>query len=442
MIFKRFSAMIMSAVLTVGSLGAVNVMAQEKAKIFIAGDSTACIYGSDDNYAVAREGWGMALSYMVKEDKAEVVDLALSGRSSKSFLLEDNYKTLMNDMQSGDYLIIQFGHNDEKADKPEESNDPTRIRHTTLEDTNTEGSFKNYLNKYYIEPAKAKGVTPILLTPVSRHEFDENGKCTDSHGEYDDAIRDLAKEVNVSCVDMTKLTSDLYDKEGKAQTQAYHAIFKSVEKGVYGHDDTHFNRFGALTVAELARTELLKLDGIKDVLRPSKTYTNNYTNRYTITRADFACVMARTLGADPVKDADKVFNDTDKTTNPDNIAYIQAAKDLGIIEGDEKGNFHPSTQLKFEDMVVMIVRTIKKAGLNPQNYGEVNIPHTKEYAKDSMNIFNYYFKNEMVGNIKADSNVDMISAFSMYVNVYDLIVQESENHEIKVQSAADIEKVE
>ncbi|MGN1318228.1 MAG: GDSL-type esterase/lipase family protein [Lachnospirales bacterium] len=439
MLFKKIQALALTTVMVFSGLGLVQTMAKDKAKIFIAGDSTACIYGRDDNYSVAREGWGMAFSYMVNEDKAEVVDLALSGRSSKSYIIEDNYKTLLNDMGEGDYLIIQFGHNDQKADKPEEANDPTRIRYTSDKgDKDTEGSFKHSLYVNFVLPAEERGATPILCTPVSRHDF-EDGKCTDSHGNYDDCIRELAKELNIPCVDMTTLTSDLYNLEGETQTQAYHAIYKDVEKGKYGHDDTHFNKYGALTVAELARGELLKIDGIKDLLRPAKTYTQTYTKYYTVKRADYAATMARILGAEPVEDADEVFIDTNKETNPNEIAYLQAAKDLGIIKGDDKGNFNPDTELKFEDMAIMTARTLAIAGFEPYDY-DYNIKNVRDFAKADANTVMYYFENVIVNDVKGDEAIDMVSAESMYVNLYDLIHEEADVE--KVQTLEEIEKVE
>lgn len=420
---KRFSALMISALMTVSGIGVVNVMAQNKTKIFIAGDSTACIYGSDDNYSVKREGWGMALPYMLYEDKAEVVNLAMSGRSSKSFTTEENYQTLLNDMSEGDFLIIQFGHNDAKKTKPED----LQNRYTSDQgDKETEGSFKNSLYKNYILKAQEKGAVPILVTPVSRNSFDENEVCEDSHGNYDDCVRELAEECSISCVDLTKLTSDLYTILGPTQTSMLHAIYKDPEKGKYGHDDTHFNKLGALTVAELARTELLKIDGIKDVLRPAKTYNKSYAKAYTVTRADYAAAMARILKADPVENPDNLFNDV-KSDN-ENAPYLQAAKELGIIKGDGKGNFNPDSPLKFSHLALMTCRTINKS-LDSANELEAAVAAVKDQFGDAI-----------VEDVKNDELIDIASAFSMYVNIYDLVTDSSKVE--KVQSAEEIEKVE
>ncbi len=424
---KRVSALMLSALMTISGIGAVNVMAQNKAKIFIAGDSTACIYESDDNYSVKREGWGMALPYMIYEDKAEVVNLAMSGRSSKSFTVEENYQTLLNDMGEGDYLIIQFGHNDAKKTKPEDLEN----RYTSDEgDKDTDGSFKNSLYKNYILKAQEKGAVPILVTPVSRNDFDENGVCKDTHGNYDDCVRELAEELNISCVDLTKLTSDLYTSLGKTQTNMLHAIYKDAEKGAYGHDDTHFNKLGALTVAELARGEFLKIDGIKDLVRPAKTYTQNFTKNYTVTRADYAVTMARILKADSVENADNVFNDV-KADN-ENAGYLQAAKDLGIIKGDDKNNFNPDLPLKFGDLALMTYRTINIGKSDSYSYSD-ELTQAVSALKDE-------FKDAIVDDVKNDELIDMASAFSMYVNVYDLVTDSSKVE--KIQTADEIEKVE
>ncbi len=432
MLFKRFSAFVLSAVMTISGIGAVNVMADDKVKIFIAGDSTACIYGIDDNYSVRREGWGMALPYLIYEDKAEVVDLAMSGRSSKSFTVEENYNTLLNDMGEGDYLIIQFGHNDAKKTKPEDLEN----RYTSDEgDKETEGSFKNSLYTNYILKAQEKGATPILMTPVSRNDFDENGVCTDSHGNYDDCVRELAQECGISCVDMTTLTADFYTSIGSTQTSAYHAIYKDAEKGKYGHDDTHYNKYGAITVANIARDELLKIDGIKDLLRPTGTYTTSYTKDYTVTREDYAATMARILKADPVENPGNVFNDI--SADDEDAVYLKAAKDLGIVKGDDKGNFNPDSPLKFSDLAIMTVRTIgDEADLKELSSAA---SYSEEIDK-AVKIVKSYFGDALVADVRADEYIDMASAFSMYVNIYDLVTDTSAVEE--VQTAEEIEKVE
>ena len=125
--------------------------------IYLVGDSTVCSFA--DPYYYPRYGYGTQLAGYL-DDKATVVNLALSGRSSKSFLAEANYETLKNSLKAGDYLFIGFGHNDEKSD------DSARFTDASKPYTD-ETSFGYYLNEYYIKLAVEKGATPILCTPVT-----------------------------------------------------------------------------------------------------------------------------------------------------------------------------------------------------------------------------------------------------------------------------------
>ena len=172
---KRTLAALLTGIMAFSAL-CVPAMA-DTPDVFIAGDSTACEYGFDENYALPRAGWGMYFGKYVKD--VNVTDYALSGRSSKSFTTEDNYYKLMRDVGEGDYVIIQFGHNDAKNSSDEDK----ELRYTDPKgDKDTEGSFKNSLYKNYILPVQEKGATPILLTPISRRNFEDTGKVKDSHG--------------------------------------------------------------------------------------------------------------------------------------------------------------------------------------------------------------------------------------------------------------------
>ena len=127
-------------------------------KIYVVGDSTLSSF--NDSYYYPRYGYGTRIQDYILPEKAEVVNLAMSGRSSKSFLTEVNYQTLKDNIKKGDYLIIGFGHNDEKAEE---------ARYTNPNGSKEEsGSFKNCLYENYIKLAKSRKATPILCTPIVR----------------------------------------------------------------------------------------------------------------------------------------------------------------------------------------------------------------------------------------------------------------------------------
>jgi len=138
--------------------------------IFMVGDSTMA---EKDPKAEPERGWGQALQALF-DDTVKVSNHAVNGRSSKSFIDEGRWETVLGSLQSGDYVIIQFGHNDQKPDE---------ARHT-----DPYAAYKRNLEKYVTE-TRAKGAFPILCTPIARRKFDEKGVLVDTHGEYPDAVR-------------------------------------------------------------------------------------------------------------------------------------------------------------------------------------------------------------------------------------------------------------
>lgn len=200
--------------------------------IYLVGDSTV-----DDNQAPFH-GWGWALPAFCASG-VTVRNHGLSGRSSKSFLDEGLFAPVRDAMQAGDVLLIQFGHNDEKKDVE---------RHT---DPDT--SFPEMLS-IYLDAALEKGALPVLITPVSRRLYTEDGALMDTHGAYPDAIRRLAPLRGVPLIDLHRLSRALFEQLGQEDTAA---LFVRLAPGEHkdfpdGHDDrTHFNAEGARQIAQL-----------------------------------------------------------------------------------------------------------------------------------------------------------------------------------------------
>ena len=181
--------------------------------LWVVGDSTLSSF--DDKYYYPRYGYGTRLSCYLN-DKVNVENLALSGRSSLSFTREENYQKLISGMKEGDFLIIGFGHNDEKTEAD---------RYTCpVGSKDDNGSFAESLYTRYIKPAQAAGCTPILCTPIVRrtatgewtkqelHITADTAQC--KGGDYAQAVRELAAQLGLVCVDMTSKTKELYDRMG------------------------------------------------------------------------------------------------------------------------------------------------------------------------------------------------------------------------------------
>lgn len=234
--------------------------------LYLVGDSTVCNYDlscEDRDFLYPRNGYGMWLSSFFKSD-IFVKNLALGGRSSKSFLTEDNYKYLTENLREGDFLMIGFGHNDEKF------KDEYRFTYGAGDIDNTR-SFKYHLYNYYVKLAFDRGATPILTTPIVRrsptneyvydrvHALGEVtcGGQTFSASDYPLAIRELAKDFNVTLIDMTALTKELYFNIGVKKSIELHATTSRSSDDV---DNTHLNSFGAKVLARVWCDALKKTD--------------------------------------------------------------------------------------------------------------------------------------------------------------------------------------
>lgn len=402
--------------------------------VYIVGDSTACEYDYDENYAIPRAGWGMYLSDFLS-DKATVVDLALGGRSSKSFTAEENYTKLKENLKEGDYLLIQFGHNDAK-NKTEED---IANRYTNPEgDKETEGSFQNSLYENYIKLAQEKGATPILISPVSRRKFDKNNKITDSHALYDDAVRALASDTHVDFIDMTKVTEDLYNELGPDVSKAYHAAYNDTTKNV---DNTHFNTFGAYNIAALIASGCESL-----------SQYISFKQEPELTRGEFVESLMRAIKEPEPSD---VENFKDVKTSSSYAAAIAAAKKANIARGDANGNFNPENKITLQDAIILTMRTLKYKNVDypsadTSKIEDLALPQyvIQDYC-DCVNLINISINENKLGgkmgyNDLADSlnkNIPFFAKDIFLSAVYGL-VSEQEQAKTVEQDLNDLEKVE
>jgi len=213
--------------------------------IFIAGDSTAANKPKPEH---PERGWGQLLPEFVLSP-ARVDNRALNGRSTKSFLDEKRWEKLLSDLRPGDWVIIQFGHNDEKLDKPKVGA-PAR------------GAYRDNLLRF-IREVREKNAHPILATSVARRKWDAAGATlVDTHGDYPVVVRELAAEQKVPLLELNRLTTRMEEEAGVEDSKKFHLWFApgehpSIPKGV--QDDTHYSELGARRVAALAAGEIHRL---------------------------------------------------------------------------------------------------------------------------------------------------------------------------------------
>lgn len=211
-----------------------------KITVWMIGDSTMSV---KQPKAYPETGWGMPFSTFFNK-KVTVDNRAMNGRSTLSFINEKRWQAVYDNLKEGDYVLIEFGHNDEKINKPGVG--------TTIE------QYKTNLATFVSE-ARAKKAIPVLMTPIVRRNF-QNGKLTDTHLGYSDAVRKVADSLHVPLVDMQKKTERLLTSLGDEGSVK---LFNHVPPGTENYpdgkkDDTHLSPEGAKQIA------LLAAEGLKE----------------------------------------------------------------------------------------------------------------------------------------------------------------------------------
>jgi pectinesterase len=207
---------------------------QRKSKIWLIGDSTMA---DKELKAYPETGWGMPFAHFF--DDAVIVDnRAKNGRSTGTFLKEGLWQPVVEGLHPGDYVFIQFGHNDEVK---------TKASYTTP------GEFTANLQRY-IDEAREKGAIPILLTPLARRKFDSLGRIGETHAEYAPLVREEAVRNKVPLIDLSETSKTLLQRYGPEYSKV---LFNYLQPGEHPNypegrkDDTHFSPWGAMKMAEL-----------------------------------------------------------------------------------------------------------------------------------------------------------------------------------------------
>jgi acetyl esterase/lipase len=215
--------------------------AEPKIDVYLIGDSTMADRPNPDN---PEHGWGQLFPQFF-DDQVAVHNAAVNGRSTKSFIDEGKWAAVLAKLKPGDYVFVQFGHNDEKSE------DSTRY-------TEPHTSFRRNLERF-VGDARDKGAIPVLLTPIVRRKFDAHGNLEDTHGAYPSVVRDVAKDRSVPLIDLQPLTERLVRTAGPEGSKRLYVWLAPGESKVFPdgrQDDTHISLLGATEVARLAATAL------------------------------------------------------------------------------------------------------------------------------------------------------------------------------------------
>lgn len=224
-------------------------------RIWLIGDSTVCTQPKDRSPVT---GWGTPFEDFW-DSTVTVHNRARGGRSTRTFISEGRWQNVADSLTEGDYVLMQFGHNDE-AKEPQ-----YKERYTPVPD------YKNNLIKFITETRNKKAI-PVLVTPVTRLVFDSNGNIKETHKEYSAAVWEVGRAYSVPVIDLDERSRELLQKFGPETSKMLFMQLDSLEHPHYPvgrKDNTHFNELGARKMAQLVLAEIctLKLELVNRITK-------------------------------------------------------------------------------------------------------------------------------------------------------------------------------
>ena len=210
--------------------------------VYTIGDSTMANKKNPETNP--EHGWGQVLPQFF-EDNVVIDNRAVNGRSTRSFITEKRWDSVLKTLKKDDYVFIQFGHNDQKE------NDPKRY-------TNPHTAYRYNLIQFVLE-TREKGATPILFSSIVRRNFNEDGTLVDTHGQYPLEVRLVAEEYNVPFIDLQYYSELLEESYGVEGSRKLHLHFKPGEVPYYPEgkdDDTHLSELGATEICKIVVKQL------------------------------------------------------------------------------------------------------------------------------------------------------------------------------------------
>ena len=213
--------------------------------VYLIGDSTM---SKKVVKAYPETGWGMPFAHFFDES-VTVDNRAMNGRSTKTFIEENRWQPVADNLHEGDYVLIQFGHNDEV---------------TTKKSYTPEDAFRKNLIRF-VEESRAKKAIPVLITPVARRQFDAAGRIQETHAVYSELVRTVARDTQTPLIDLDQQSQELLQRFGVENSKF---LFLQLAPGEHPNypdgkeDNTHFNELGARQMAQLvlASIKALHLD--------------------------------------------------------------------------------------------------------------------------------------------------------------------------------------
>ncbi|WP_299033287.1 fibronectin type III domain-containing protein [uncultured Pseudokineococcus sp.] len=348
---------------------------------WITGDSTVQTY--TDDYT-PQAGWGQMLDRYLTDD-VSVVNRAIGGRSSKNFISQGRLDDVLLDVRPGDYLFAQFGHNDNSYGVDDRFAAPA--------------DYREYL-RTFVDGARQRGATPILVTPVSRRSFAADGTANVSFPAYVEAVRELAAETGAPLVDLSASSRALLTEIGPERAKS---VFLWVPAGVYPNrpngtqDDTHFQDYGAVQMARLVAADVARLDiplaqevveaeppaqvpaAPTGVVAGSVSSSGTVLTWEPVEGADIYQVERKDAGA---PDADYVLATTSTVARAAVTGLAEGASyDLRVVAVNGRGESRPSAAVRVTTRAALLRLDVQRQG-DPLAEGWTALDETTAYTPE------------------------------------------------------------
>ncbi len=326
----------------------------KSAMVYIAGGSGVCSPFDNSEYSVPKRGWG---DYVQKyfDDKITVLNMAVDGKSSKSYILENNYKDIFANIAEGDYILINFGIDDIIKENADDYTTPGG-------DKDTEGSFKYYLYNYYIKPALDKKAVPIVISPYAESVFGADKKALDVYLDYVNDIKELTAETGAYYINLNDIMKDYYNTNGEEKADLYHAVYKDKNAGKNGIDTNALSKTGALEVGKA----ILKQIGFSSATL--KDYINQtlLENTIYVGKGEFVTDILELIDDD--ENIEYLGGGPADISNGKTYTNaVGKAWQLDIIEVDSEGLFYPENDIAVYELMEITERVLDLKG-KKQNF--------------------------------------------------------------------------
>lgn len=246
--FYVINSFLLAFIITLFSI----VIAYAQPTIYLVGDSTMSNKKNIDTNP--ERGWGQSLPQFFAESII-IENHAVNGRSSKSFIDEGRWEKVKEKINPGDYVFIQFGHNDSKAYDAKRYVNPLTGYRANLE--------------CFVKESRNLQATPVLMTPVARRNFNEHGVLVDTHGLYPLVVHQVSEKLNVDLIDLQRFSEEFIMKLGVEESKKIFLHFEKEEHPFFPDgktDNTHFSEFGATFIAQKVAEQLTKLNVLNDYI--------------------------------------------------------------------------------------------------------------------------------------------------------------------------------